>query len=103
MCACEFGLKLHEENKHNPSDKLSANHERAQGLKDPNDSLNTPQKQGNTLSIQGNTSPANQAQARGSMGPTTKENRLNSAWLTHDCHKVPLYQSPKQRRWPGVG
>jgi hypothetical protein len=30
------------QSKHNPSDKLPANHEQAQGLKDPHDIVNTP-------------------------------------------------------------
>jgi hypothetical protein len=45
------------------------NTNQSQGLKDPHDSRNTPQEKGITLPIKGNTSPANQAQAQGSMGP----------------------------------
>jgi hypothetical protein len=76
----------------NPSDELSANQ---RSIKREN----IPQEQGNTLSIKGNTSPTNHAQARGSMGTQSRQ----TTSILHGSPVIAIrstYQSPKQSQWP---
>jgi hypothetical protein len=64
-----------------------------------------PQEQGNTLSIQGNTTPINR-NASFSLpwikGPTRACDRLSTVPTHRPCTRGPTYQFPYQRGWPNA-